>query len=156
MLLAIDIGNTNVTVGVFRGQDLEATWRMATDTQRLADEYGLFLNHLLPLKGVSPQDIDAAIICSVVPPLTPIFEELCKSYFHVSALVVGAGVKTGIRILYDNPRDVGADRIVDAVAALHLYGGPVIVVDFGTATVFDAVSRNGDYLGGALAPGINL
>ncbi len=156
MLLALDIGNTNIAIGVFQGESLRATWRMATDTQRLTDEYGLFLNHLLPLKGVSPSEIKEAALCSVVPPLTPIFQQLCKTYFDIEPLVVKTGIKTGIRILYDNPRDVGADRIVDAAAALHLYGGPVIVVDFGTGTVFDAVTKNGDYLGGAIAPGINV
>ena len=156
MLLAIDIGNTNITIGVFRGQHVEATWRIAADAQRLADEYALFLNHLLPLKGVLPKEITEVALCSVVPPLTLVFEELCRAHFNVEPLVVGTGVKTGIRILYDSPRDVGADRIVDAVAALHLYGGPVIIVDFGTATVFDAVSQNGDYLGGAIAPALNI
>ncbi len=156
MLLALDIGNTNISIGVFRDGHLEATWRMATDTQRMADEYGLFLNDLLPLKGVSPKEIKKVALCSVVPPLTPVFEELCRAYLHVEPLVVGVGVKTGIRILYDNPKDVGTDRVADAVAALHLYGGPVIIVDFGTATVFDAISQKGDYLGGAIAPGLNI
>lgn len=156
MLLAIDIGNTNVTLGVFGEGELKATWRMATERGRMPDEYGLMLHHLLPLKGVPPEAIKAAAMCSVVPPLTPTFTELCRTYFNVQPLVVGSGVKTGIRILYDNPRDVGADRIVDAVAALALYGGPAIVVDFGTATVFDAISKDGEYLGGAIAPGINV
>ncbi len=156
MLLAIDIGNTNITLGVFEGQDLKSTYRVATDQRRMPDEYGLQLNSLLPLKGVNPQDITDACLCSVVPPLTPTLEEVCESYFKVSPLIVSAGVKTGIRILYDNPRDVGADRVVDAVAAFRLYGSPVIIVDFGTATVFDAVSREGDYLGGAIAPGLNV
>ena len=156
MLLAIDIGNTNVTLGVFEGPHLKSTWRFATDPRRLADEYGLLVSSILPLKGVSPEDITGACLCSVAPTLTLTFEEVCRSYFKVNPLTVSTGVKTGVRILYDNPRDVGADRIVDAVAAFRLYGGPVIIVDFGTATVFDAVSNDGEYLGGAIAPGINV
>ena len=156
MLLAIDIGNTNITLGVFEGQSLRSTWRLATDSRRLPDEYGLLVSSILPLKGISPEDITGACLCSGVPTLTSTFEEVCKSYFKVSPLTVSAGVKTGVHILYDSPRDVGADRIVDAVAAFQLYGGPVIIVDFGTATVFDAVSRHGEYLGGAIAPGINV
>ena len=156
MLLAIDVGNTNITLGVFEGQDLKSTWRLATDPRRLADEYGLLLSNLLPLKGVNPEHLTGACICCVVPPLTPTFQEMCETYFKVSPLIVSTGVKTGVSVLYDTPRDVGADRIADAVAALRLYGGPVIVVDFGTATVFDAISRDGKYVGGALAPGINV
>ena len=156
MLLAIDIGNTNITVGVFKGTQLDATWRLATDSNRLTDEYGILLNNLLPMKEISPSQITKACICCVVPPLLPVFEELCKTYFNINPLIVGSGTKTGIRILYDNPHDVGADRIVDAAAALKIYGGPVIVVDFGTGTVFDAIEKNGDYLGGAIAPGINI
>lgn len=156
MLLALDIGNTNIALGVFRGQELEATWRIATETGRMPDEYGLMLSQLLPLQGISPSEVRAIAMCSAVPPLTPTFVELCQNYFSISPLVVGAGSKTGIRILYDSPRDVGADRIVDATAALKLYGGPAIIVDIGTATVFDAVSKDGDYLGGAIAPGMAI
>ena len=156
MLLAIDIGNSNITLGAFEEKDLKSTWRLATDLRRLADEYGPLISSMLPMKGIDPEDISDACVCSVVPPLTPVFEEMCKSYFKVSPLTVTAGVKTGVHILYDSPRDVGADRIVDAVAAFRLYGGPVIVVDFGTGTVFDAISRDGDYVGGAIAPGINI
>ncbi|MQF48554.1 type III pantothenate kinase [SAR202 cluster bacterium AC-647-N09_OGT_505m] len=156
MLLAIDVGNTNVTMGVFRNEELVATWRLATDTHKLPDEYALLIRSLLPLKGVAPEDIHSIAICSVVPPLTNVFAELGDTYFGVTPLVVGTGTRTGVRILYENPRDVGADRVVDAAAAFTLYGGPVIVVDFGTATVFDGVSRDGDYLGGAIASGINL
>ena len=156
MLLTLDIGNTNVTAGVFDGDELKATWRTATDRSRTTDEYGLALSQLLPLKGVTVDSVTDVCLCSVVPPLTPSFVELCRNYFDADPLTVDAGVKTGVRVLYDSPRDVGPDRIVDAVAALHLYGGPAIVVDFGTATVFDAVSAAGDYLGGAIAPGIAL
>ncbi len=156
MLLAIDIGNTNITLGAFDGEELRATFRLTTDTGRMPDEYGLAVAQLLPLKGVSPDSIDAVALCSVVPPLTPAFIELCKGYFDVTPLEVGAGTRTGIRIEYDSPRDVGADRVVDAAAALSMYGGPVVVVDIGTATVFDAVTADGNYLGGAIAPGIQI
>ncbi len=156
MLLAVDIGNTNITLGVFEDRRLAAKWRIATDAARLADEYALMVNQLLPYRGLSVSEVDAVAICSVVPPLTPTFVELCRNDFGVDPLVVGAGSRTGIKILYDNPRDVGADRVVDAAAALHLYGGPVIVVDIGTAIVFDAVSGKGEYLGGAIAPGISV
>lgn len=156
MLLALDIGNTNITLGLFQGESIFATWRMSTDASRMPDEYEVMLHQLLGLKGLTASQVDAVAICSVVPPLTPVFLELCKSYFEVEPLVVGAGTKTGIRILYDNPRDVGADRIVDAAAALKMYGGPVIIVDIGTATVFDAVTKDGNYLGGAIAPGMAI
>ena len=154
MLLAIDIGNTNITLGVFDGDALSATWRLSTERSKTSDEYSATLMQMLQLRDMAAQQIDAVALCSVVPPLTPTFVDLCKTHFGVEPLVVGAGTKTGVRILYDNPRDVGADRIVDAAAALRLYGGPVIVVDIGTATVFDAVTTNGDYLGGAIAPGM--
>ena len=154
MLLAIDIGNTNITLGVFQGDTLIATWRAATDTRRMSDEYGHILHGILPLKGITPNDITDVAICSVVPPLTATFEEMSKTIFNATPLVVSAGIKTGVRILYENPRDVGADRVMDAVAAYKMYGGPLIVVDFGTATVFDAIAKNGDYLGGAISPGL--
>ena len=154
MLLAVDIGNTNITLGVFKGEDLVATWRIATEAGRMPDEYGLAINQLLPLKGVATKDISDVVVCNVVPPLTPTFIEVFESYLNVTPLVVGAGTKTGIRILYDSPRDVGTDRIVDAAAALRLYGGPAIIVDIGTFTVFDAVTKDGDYIGGAIALGL--
>lgn len=156
MLLALDIGNTNVTIGLFEGETLRATWRLATDPRRMKDEYAVLLHHLMRLGGVDPRRVEDAVLCSVVPPLTGTFEDLCREYLGITPLVVSVGVRTGIRVLYDSPRDVGADRIVDAAAAYHLYGGPVIIVDFGTATVFDAVSREGEYLGGAIAPGLQL
>ncbi len=156
MLLTIDIGNTAVTLGVFDGSRLTTTLRVATDTRRLADEYGTMLCSVLTVKGIDPGAITAACLCSVVPPLTVVFNEVVNAYFGVEPLNVSAGVRTGLPILYDNPRDVGADRIADAVAAIDLYGAPAIVVDLGTATVFDAISRTGEYLGGAIAPGINL
>lgn len=145
-----------VTIGVFDGERLETTLRVATDTRKLADEYGLLITNLLRLNGVEPSRIDSISMCSVVPPLTMVFDTVCHTYFGVQPLTVTAGVRTGLQITYDNPRDVGSDRIVDAVAAIELYGAPVIVVDFGTATVFDAVSRDGVYLGGAISPGITV
>jgi type III pantothenate kinase len=156
MLLAIDIGNSLVTIGVFDNSRLVATLRVATDPRRLADEYGLIVTSLLNARGIQPTNIDSSCLCSVVPPLTEVFEEVLRTCFEVTPLSVTTGVRTGLQILYDNPRDVGADRIVDAVAANHLYGPPLIVVDFGTATVFDAISRDGKYLGGAIAPGIQV
>ena len=154
MLLAVDIGNTDITLGVFEGEELRATWHMATGIHRMADEYAATLLNLLRHQNLATSDIKEAILCSVVPPLIATFEELFQKYFQISPLVVGAGVKTGVRIRMDNPKEVGADRIVNAAAAHHLYGGPVIITDLGTATTFDAVSREGDYLGGVIAPGI--
>ena len=156
MLLAVDIGNTNISLGVFDGDRLVSTWRIASDRRRMADEYGLLLGSILPLKGVERAQVTAACMCSGVPTLTTTFEEACRVHFGVSPLTVTAGVKTGVSILYDSPRDVGADRIVDAAAAYKTYGGPVIIVDFGTATVFDAVSAAGEYLGGAISPGMDV
>ncbi|MFQ5987492.1 MAG: type III pantothenate kinase [Dehalococcoidia bacterium] len=156
MLLAIDIGNTSIGFGVFDGERMCATWNVATDINKTADEYAVLLLNLLPREGLSLSDIDHAIIASVVPPLEPVFEELSERYLGVSPLIVGPGVKTGVRICTDNPREVGADRVVNAAAAHRLYGGPLIVIDFGTATTVDAVSKEGDYLGGAIAPGIGI
>jgi type III pantothenate kinase len=153
LLLTIDIGNTNIKLGVFQEEDLRGTWRINTNAQRTADEYGLMLRNLLPLGDIDHSEITDACICSVVPPLTPTMERMCRRYFGVKPLVVGIGTKTGVQIRYDNPRDVGADRVVDAVAAFRLYGGPVIVVDIGTFLVFDAISQKGEYLGGAIALG---
>ena len=121
MLLAIDIGNTNINMGVFDNEHLVATWRLATDTQKLPDEYALLIRSLLPLKGIDTDDIQSISMCSVVPPLTQIFQDLSESFFNIPILVVGTGIKTGVLIQYENPRDVGADRIVDAAAAYSLY-----------------------------------
>jgi len=156
MLLAIDIGNTNIAFGVFDGETLRATWNVATDINKTADEYAVLLLNLLPREGLALSDIDHVSISCVVPPLLTIFEELSQRYFKISSLIVGPGVKTGVRICTDNPREVGADRVANAAAAHHLYGGPLIVIDFGTATTLDALSKEGDYLGGAIAPGIGI
>jgi len=154
MLLAVDIGNTDTTLGVFEDEELRATWHMATNIQRRSDEYAAFLLNLLSYQGLGTSDIKEVALCSVVPPLIATFVRLFEGYFHISPLVIGAGVKTGVRIRMDNPREVGTDRIVNAAAAHYLYGGPIIITDLGTATTFDTVSKEGDYLGGAIAPGI--
>ena len=157
MLLTLDIGNTNVTIGIFDGEEIRATWRIATDVLRLPDEYAVTILGLLRTEDIAVASVTQAVMASVVPDLAAVFEQLCRRYFHVEPLIVNTGTRTGVRIVYDNPREVGADRIVDVVAALHLYGPPpLIIVDFGTATVFDAVSAEGDYLGGAIAPGIGI
>jgi len=152
-LLCIDIGNTNIVFGTYEGHALTDHWRISTDVHRMPDEYGMLLLAMLEHGGQDPKTIDAVCLASVVPPLTGWFDEMCQRYFGRSALIISAGVKTGVRIRYDNPRDVGADRIANAAAAFRKYGGPACVVDFGTATTFDAISAEGDYLGGAIAPG---
>jgi len=156
MLLAIDIGNTTIHLGVFEDKELKATWQIASDVHRKADEYAALLLNLMQHQGLPITEIKDTVLCSVVPPLIATFTELSERYLKASPLVVGTGVKTGVRIRTDNPREVGADRIVHAAAAHHLYGGPAIIVDMGTATTFDTVSREGDYLGGAIAPGIGI
>jgi type III pantothenate kinase len=156
MLLAVDIGNTNVTLGAFEGDRLDATWRIATVHDRMPDEYGILITQLLEHRGLSPADIGGVAMASVVPNLTRTFKQVSEGYLGHDPLIVDAGVKTGVRILLDNPREVGADRVVDCAAVQAKYGGPACVVDFGTATTFDAISREGDYLGGAIAPGIGI
>ena len=156
MLLAIDIGNTEITLGVFQGEELRATWRMATRLHRVGDEYAALLMQLMEHRGLKLSDVTDIAMCCVVPPLLSTLTDMCRRYFNITPLVVGAGVKTGVRIRMDNPREVGPDRIVNAAAAHRLYGGPVIITDFGTATTFDVVSREGDYLGGVIAPGMGI
>jgi type III pantothenate kinase len=156
MLLTIDIGNTNITLGLYRDQDLLVAWRLATDHERMQDEYGFQILGLLQHAGFQPEDIHGIALASVVPPLTGTFLQACTNYIHQQPLVVDAGVKTGVSIRYEDPKAVGADRVVDAAAVQHFYGGPACVVDFGTATTFDAISAEGEYLGGAIAPGIGI
>jgi len=156
MLLAVDIGNTNTVFGIFQEQKLIEDWKIKTERDRTSDEYALTLINLLDSSGIEKQEIKAFIISSVVPPLTPVFQNLSQKLFQIRPLVVGPGLRTGMPILYENPLEVGADRIVVAVAAFERYGGPCVVVDFGTATTFDAVSSQGEYLGGAIAPGIQI
>jgi type III pantothenate kinase len=156
LLLAIDIGNTSIAIGLFDEAELVATFRVATDQDNFPDEYAMLVLGLLQTAGIEPGRVQAAIMSSTVPSLLATFRQVCRRYFDVDALVVGPGVKTGIRVLYDNPREVGPDRVLHAVAALEKYDPPLVIVDLGTACVFDAVSRDGDYLGGAIAPGIGL
>lgn len=156
MLLAIDIGNTNIALGIFKSKKLIHHWEIRTEREKTSDEYGLTLLNLFSLSGPKKSEIDSVIISSVVPPLTPIFQDLSQSLFQVKPVIVGPGLKTGMSILYENPLEVGADRVVGAVAAYAKHGGPCIVVDFGTATTFDAISSKGEYLGGAIAPGIQI
>jgi type III pantothenate kinase len=156
MLLTLDVGNTNTVLGFFRGLELVAHWRLTTARDQTVDEYGILTRELFTLAGIDPSSVSGVIISSVVPPLNSTLEEMSERYFHVKALFIEPGVKTGMPILYDNPQEVGADRIVNAVAAYTKYGGPCIVVDFGTAINFDVVSARGEYMGGVLAPGIGI
>lgn len=156
MLLVIDVGNSNTVIGVYEGEKLLHHWRVWTDREKTSDEYGILLRNLYEASRFSPEDIKAIIVASVVPPLTPTIVDLCERYFGMTPMVVGPGIKTGISIKMDNPREVGADRIVNAVAAFAKHGKASIVVDFGTATTFDYVSAKGDYMGGVIAPGVNI
>ena len=156
MLLTIDIGNTNLTLGLYEGDKLGAHWRLATDHNRMPDEYGLQFLGLLQNAGKTLDEITGVSLASVVPPLTGRVIQACREYLKQEPLVVDAGVKTGIKIRYEDPRAVGADRVCDAVAVMKLYGGPACVVDFGTATTFNALTKDGEYLGGAITAGINL
>lgn len=155
-LLVVDIGNTNIVLGVYRDQKLAASWRVSTDAEKMADEYAVLIRDLFSQAGFSPSQIKGCALSCVVPPLLRTFLEVASKLFDLEPLVVGPGVRTGVRVLTDNPREVGADRITNAVAAAKLYGLPALVIDFGTATTFDAVSKDGDYLGGAIAPGIGI
>jgi len=156
MLLVIDVGNTNIVMGVFEDENLKTNFRISTQWTRTSDEYGHHILSLLNYSGIQQKQIDAVIISTVVPPLTDTLAAMSRKYFNSEAVFVDPGTKTGLNIKYENPKEVGADRIVNAVAALALYGGPCIIVDFGTATTFCAVTKKGEYLGGAIAPGIGI
>jgi len=156
MLLVIDVGNTDTVLGVYEGQVLRAHWRLSTNRRQTADEYGILIRNLFTLDGIQPSQIDAVMVASVVPPLNSVLEEMAAKYFHLKAVFLGPGTRTGMAIHYDNPQEVGADRIADAVAAFEKYGGPCVVVDFGTAITFDAISEKGEYLGGVIAPGVGI
>jgi len=156
LLLVFDIGNTQIAVGVFQASKLTANWHLWTDRGKTPDEYGILLKNLFRDVGLNSVDITAAIISSVVPPVTGTIEKMIAKYFEVEVLLVGPGVKTGLSIKYENPREIGADRVVNAVAGINLYGYPLIIVDFGTAITFCAISETGDYLGGAIAPGVAI
>jgi type III pantothenate kinase len=155
-LFCIDVGNTNIVMGLYAGDELVTHWRIATDHQKMADEYAMLILDLFERAAQDPAAVEGIIIACVVPPLTGIFEKLSQRYFGQAALVVDAMVHTGVRIRLDNPNEVGADRVVNVVAAYRRYGGPACVVDLGTGTTFDLLSAEGDYLGGAIAPGIGI
>jgi type III pantothenate kinase len=156
MLLTIDLGNTNLTIGLYDGETLAHHWRLATDHARMPDEYGLQLLGLIEHAGRKSADLTGVCLSSVVPPLTGRVVQACREYLKQEPLVVDTGIKTGIRIRYEDPRAVGSDRIADAVAVMHLFGGPACIIDFGTATTFNALTKSGEYLGGAITAGINL
>lgn len=156
MLLAFDVGNTNIVMGVFRDGKLIQSWRLETDKNKSADEYGMIINQLFQYEKLDIKDVDDVIISTVVPPILFTLQHLSSKYFNRRAIVVGPGVKTGMIIKYDNPKQVGSDRIVNAVAAYAKYGGPLVIVDFGTATTFCAVSEKGEYLGGSISPGLKI
>jgi type III pantothenate kinase len=160
MLLAIDVGNTNTVLGLYRLEgekpELAAHWRVTTHRSQTADEYGVLFVNLFEMNGMDPSQVSHIIISSVVPPVEGTLREVCATYFHTQPLFVEPGIKTGMPILQETPADLGADRLVNAVAAFERYGGPCIVVDFGTATTFDVISAKGEYLGGAIAPGLGL
>ncbi|MDS1030980.1 type III pantothenate kinase [Bacillota bacterium LX-D] len=156
MLLLCDIGNTNIVLGIYKDNKIVSHWRISTDRLKTSDEYGILLQQLFLANGFNFKEIKAAVLASVVPPLNNVLENTFKKYLGIVPLLIGPGVKTGIPIIFDNPKEVGADRIVNAVAAYAKYGGPCIVVDFGTATTYDAISAKGEYLGGAIAPGIGI
>jgi len=156
MLLTIDVGNTNTVLGVFRGEELVAHWRLTTARMQTVDEYGVLTRNLFTLQGLDPREVQGVIVSSVVPPINWTLGEMSRLYFGQRAMFVEPGVKTGMAVLVDNPLEVGADRIVNGVAAFHKYGGPCVVVDFGTAITFDAISAKGEYLGGVIAPGLGI
>jgi len=156
MLLTLDVGNTNTVLGVFRAAELIAHWRLTTARDQTIDEYGILTRNLFTLAGLEPNEVDGVIISSVVPPLNWTLAEMSRKYLRHKPLFVEPGVKTGMAVLVDNPLEVGADRIVNGVAAYDQYGGPVIVVDFGTAITFDVISARSEYIGGAIAPGLGI
>jgi type III pantothenate kinase len=156
LIFVIDVGNTNMVLGVYEKDDLKHHWRIETDRNKTEDEYGMIIKNLFQHAELSFSAIEGIIISSVVPPIMFALEKMCQSYFHIKPLIVGPGIKTGLDIKYENPRDVGADRIVNAVAAIHEYGSPLIIVDFGTATTYCFINEHKQYVGGAIAPGIRI
>jgi len=156
LILVIDVGNTNIVLGIYKGKELLHHWRLSTNRSATVDEYGINIHNLFHYAGVKLEQMEGVIISSVVPPLMRTLEQLCLKYLRKVPLVVGPGVKTGLNIRYENPREVGADRIVNSVAGIVKYGSPLIVVDFGTATTFDYIDEGGNYLGGAIVPGIGI
>ncbi|OZI10339.1 type III pantothenate kinase [Bacillus sp. FJAT-42315] len=156
MIFVLDVGNTNTVLGVYENDVLKYHWRIETNRNKTEDEYGMIIKNLFEHEGLTFSQIDGMIISSVVPPIMFSLEKMCQKYFNIKPLIVGPGIKTGLNIKYENPREVGADRIVNAVAAIHEYGSPLIIVDFGTATTYCYIDEDGHYMGGAIAPGINI
>ncbi len=156
LIFVLDVGNTNIVLGVYDRDTLKYHWRIHTNRHKTEDEYGMDIKSLFQHVGLDFKDIKGIIISSVVPPLMFTLEKMCKTYFQITPLIVGPGIKTGLNIKYDNPREVGADRIVNAVAGIHEYGSPLIIVDFGTATTFCYINEKSEYMGGAIAPGIGI
>ena len=156
MIFVLDVGNTNTVLGVYDEDILKYHWRIETNRNKTEDEYGMVIKSLLQHEGLSFDQFDGIIISSVVPPIMFALERMCKKYFGIKPLIVGPGIKTGLDIKYENPREVGADRIVNAVAGIHEYGSPLIIVDFGTATTYCYINEDKQYMGGAIAPGINI
>lgn len=156
MILVVDVGNTNIVLGVYKNDKLIKNWRISTNKNKTEDDYGIELRVLFEYAQLKMEEVRGIVISSVVPPLMGALERMAVSYFGIAPLIVGPGIKTNVPIKYDNPREVGADRIVNAVAAIELYGGPLIIVDFGTATTFCAINHEGIYMGGAIAPGIGI
>ncbi len=156
MILVVDVGNTNIVLGLYDRETLAHHWRLSTNRSATVDEYGMIMMNLFNHAGVDADEVEGVIVSSVVPPLRFVLENLCTKYVKKTPLIVGPGIRTGLNIRYENPREVGADRIVNAVAAIELYGAPCIVVDFGTATTFDYIDENSQYIGGAVAPGIGI
>ncbi|GMX67535.1 type III pantothenate kinase [Paenibacillus elgii] len=156
MILVVDVGNTNIVLGIYEGKQLLHHWRLSTNRSATSDEYGMTMYNLFQHAGIGLDQVDGVILSSVVPPLMFVLEQLCLNYLKKAPLIVGPGIKTGLNIRYENPKEVGADRIVNAVAAIELYGSPCIVVDFGTATTFDYIDEKSQFIGGAVAPGISI
>jgi len=156
MILTLDIGNTNIKTALFRGMEMIKYWRISTNRSMTSDEYGIVLMNLLRYDGIDKSEIEGIMMSSVVPSINFTIEHMCRNYFGMTPVTVAPGIKTGINIKYENPKELGSDRIANAVAAYELYGGPCITVDFGTATSFGAISRNGEFLGGAICPGLKL
>lgn len=156
MMLAVDIGNTNIVLGVYRKRELLHHFRLSTARQSTVDEYGVMIHNLFHMSGISVKDVEGVIISSVVPPLVKTIEDMCIKYIGKDPLIVGPGIKTGLNLRYENPREIGADRIVNAVAAIEQYKCPLVVVDFGTATTFDCIDAGANYLGGAIVPGLGI
>jgi type III pantothenate kinase len=156
VILVFDVGNTNIVLGVFDGSELVADWRISTKRERTTDEYGIMLKELFAIAKIDMHSVKDTVISTVVPPLTAILERACQKYLHHTPLIVGPGIKTGLPVNYENPREVGADRIVNAVAGIEQYGCPLVIIDFGTATTYCAINTKGEYLGGAIAPGIGI